>query len=86
VSLDSVVYAWLSGESPDGIVDCFPSLGLDEVQHAIEYYQAHRKAVDEYLERGEAEFQRLREESRLNNPALYSKLEAGKREMLTRRR
>ena len=29
VSLDSVVYAFLRGESPEGIAESFPSLGLE---------------------------------------------------------
>jgi uncharacterized protein (DUF433 family) len=35
VSLDSVVYAFLRGESPDGIVESFPALSLEQVYGAI---------------------------------------------------
>ena len=31
VSLDSVVYAYWRGESPEGIVDSFPTLTLEQV-------------------------------------------------------
>ena len=35
VSLDSVVYAFLNGLSPEGIVDSFPVLTLEQVYGAI---------------------------------------------------
>jgi uncharacterized protein (DUF433 family) len=81
VSLDSVVYAFLRGESPDGIVESFPSLNLEQVYGAIAYYLAHQQAIDSYLEQGRAEFARMREESRRKHPGLYAKLEAARRSM-----
>jgi len=86
VSLDSVVYAWLRGESPIGIVESFPSLSLNQVNAAIEYYQANRQMVDEYLERQDAEFNRMREEARQKDPAFYAKMDAARKEMAGRRR
>ena len=74
VSLDSVVYAFLRGESPEGIVESFPALTLEQVYGALSYYLAHREAVDEYLSQGKEEFARLREESRHRNPSLYARL------------
>jgi hypothetical protein len=39
VSLDSVVYRFLEGLSPETIqADCFPTLTLDQVYGAISYY------------------------------------------------
>jgi uncharacterized protein (DUF433 family) len=35
VSLDSVVYAFLRGESPEGIVESFPALSLEQVLGAV---------------------------------------------------
>jgi uncharacterized protein (DUF433 family) len=81
VSLDSVVYAFLRGESPDGIVESFPSLSLEQAFGAIAYYLAHQQAIDTYLEQGRAEFERMREESRRKHPALYAKLDAARRSM-----
>jgi uncharacterized protein (DUF433 family) len=78
VSLDSVVYAFLRGESSDGIADSFPALSLEQVYGAIAFYLAHRKVIDNYLQEGKAEFARLRDESRLNHPQLYAKLDAAR--------
>ncbi len=81
VSLDSVVYAFLRGDSPEGIVESFPSLSLEQAYGAITYYRAHQQTIDAYLQRGRAEFERLREGSRRRPPALYAKLDAARRTM-----
>jgi uncharacterized protein (DUF433 family) len=81
VSLDSVVYAFLRGESADGIVESFPSLSLEQAYGAIAYYLAHQQAIDSYLEQERVEFERMREESRRKHPALYAKLDAARRSM-----
>ena len=38
VSLDSVVYAFLEGLSPESIVDSFETLTLEQVYGALAYY------------------------------------------------
>ncbi len=79
VSLDSVVYAFLRGESPEGIADSFPALQLEEIFGALAFYMADRDIVDQYLEDGRREFDALREKSRRSHPAVYAKLaEAGR--------
>jgi uncharacterized protein (DUF433 family) len=75
VSLDSVVYAFLRGESPDGIADSFPALSLEQVFGAVAFYLANRESIDAYLQEGRAEFARKRDESRRKHPALYARLE-----------
>ena len=79
VSLDSVVYAFLRGESPEGIVDSFPAVSLEKAYGAIAFYLAHQQTIDAYLQKGRAEFARMREEARRKHPALYAKLEAARR-------
>jgi len=74
VSLDSVVYAFLRGESPEGIAESFPSLGLEQIFGALAFYIANRDIVDQYLRQGQAEFEALREQARRTDPALYRKL------------
>jgi hypothetical protein len=63
VSLDSVVYAFLRGESSDGIVESFPALSLEQVYGALAFYLGHRDSIDRYLQDGKAEFVRLRDEA-----------------------
>jgi len=74
VSLDSVVHAFLRGESPEGIAESFPSLSLELIFGALAFYMANREIVDRYLQQGQGEFEALREQGRRNNPALYRKL------------
>ncbi len=76
VSLDSVIYAWLGGSSPEGIVESYSSLTLEQVHGALAYYLAHREAIDAYLRQGEIEFDQLRQSLRVLNEPLYQKLEA----------
>src|SRR5260370_28456305 len=78
VSLDSVVYAFLRGESPEGIVESFPALTLEQVFGAVAFYLENRNTIDAYLREGNAEFARLREEARTKHPLLYAKLEAAR--------
>ncbi len=78
VSLDPVVYQFLQGESPEGIVQAFPSLSLLQVYGAITFYLSERSEVDAYLKRGERRFEELARESRIANPLLYAKLDAAR--------
>jgi len=76
VSLDSVVYAFLNGVSPESIVDSFPSLTLEQVYGAITYYLANQAAIDAYLRQGETEFVALSQRLREQNLLLHQKLAA----------
>jgi len=81
VSLDSVVYAFLRGESPEGIIESFPALSLEQAYGAVTFYLAHQETVDAYLQKGRADLAQMRDESRRKYPALYAKLEAARRSM-----
>ncbi|HEV1288315.1 MAG TPA: DUF433 domain-containing protein [Bryobacteraceae bacterium] len=78
VSLDSVVYAYLRGESPEGIAYEFQALTLDQINNALTFYLANRPMVDEYLRQGEIEYDRLYEEARAKDPDFYSRLDAAR--------
>ncbi|MCC5621994.1 DUF433 domain-containing protein [Nostoc sp. CHAB 5715] len=73
ISLDSVVYAFLNGESPESITQNFP-LSLEQVYGAITFYLANRELIDAYLKEGEKEFEKLQHFLREKNPLLYQKL------------
>jgi uncharacterized protein (DUF433 family) len=74
VSLDSVVYAFLRGESPEGIAESFPALTLEQILGSLAFYLANRDKIDQYLRESKEDFERLRQEARQNNPALYARL------------
>jgi uncharacterized protein (DUF433 family) len=78
VSLESIVYQFLQGESPEGIVQAYPSLSLLDVYGGITYYLSCRTEIDEYLKCGEARFDELARAAREASPLLYARLEAAK--------
>jgi uncharacterized protein (DUF433 family) len=75
VSLDSIVYDYLSGLSPESITDNFDNLSLEQVYGAITFYLSHREEVDKQLMSNRAKFDALRKEARQSHPLLYRKLE-----------
>jgi uncharacterized protein (DUF433 family) len=78
VSIDSIVCAFLRGESAETIAESFPALTLEQVYGALAFYLAQRSRIDAYIEAGKAEFDRLRSEARRTHPALYAKIEAAR--------
>jgi uncharacterized protein (DUF433 family) len=81
VSLDSIVFAFLDGLSPETIVgECFPVLTLEQVSGAITYYLAHRADIDRYLQQADAEFDALRHATRATDPQFHAKLIQARRQ------
>ncbi len=76
VSLDSLVYAFLRGESPEGIAQSFPALTLEQVFGALTFYLANQQTVDRYMQQGQEGFERMRQQARQTNPRLYAKLDS----------
>ena len=49
VSLDSIVYAFLAGQTAESIAQSFPVLSLEQVYGAVAFYLANRAEIDAYL-------------------------------------
>jgi uncharacterized protein (DUF433 family) len=49
VLLELVIHAYYIGETPEGIVDSYPSLTTSDVYAVIGYYLANREAIDVYV-------------------------------------
>jgi uncharacterized protein (DUF433 family) len=77
VPLDSIVFAFLRGASPESIARSFP-VSLEEVFGAIAYYLANHTGVDEYLETHNSEFAGMAQRRREANPLLHQKLDAAR--------
>lgn len=86
VSLDSVVYKFRNGASPETILQSFPLIGtLERIYGAIAFYLANQKEVDDYLKRQEELWKKMREENPL--PAdLKARLEKAREAMPERRK
>lgn len=74
VSLDSIVYAFLNGQTAESIAQSFPVLSLEQVYGAITYYLAHRSQIDAYLSEAQAAYGVQREAARAADPMFYKKL------------
>lgn len=83
VSLDSVIYPFRRGASPESIQRSFPSLTLEQAYGAIAFYLANQEEVDQYLLEGEEEFEKLRQASRAAHPEWYERMERARKELLT---
>lgn len=80
VSLDSIVYSFKAGDSPETIRQNFPSLSLEQVYGAITFYLAHREEVEENIGEGEEAVNRSIAHLRESRPEMYARLDALRRE------
>ena len=83
VSLDSIVYSFKAGDSPETIRQNFSSLTLGQVYGAIAFYLAHEQEVDANIREGEAEIDRSVSPLSESRPALYARLERARHEIST---
>jgi len=83
VSLDSIVYCFKAGDSPETIRQNFSCLTLEQVYGAITFYLAHEQEVDANILEGEQEIQRSAPGLRESRPELHARLERLRHEMST---
>ncbi|MBK8984615.1 MAG: DUF433 domain-containing protein [Chloroflexi bacterium] len=80
VSLESVLFAFLDGLSPETIAaECFPVLSLEQVYGAITYYLSNRPDINSYLRQVEAESKAFKQT--VSDPAFARKLAKARRQM-----
>lgn len=62
VSLESVIFSFLDGYSPETIMaECFPTLSLEQVYGATAYYLSNRHQVNAYLRQVDEDFKAFRQ-------------------------
>ena len=76
VTLDTIVAFYEQGESPEDIVEGFPTLALGDVYAIIAYYLRNKHAVKAYLKQRGLAARRIRKmvEQRSNNRDLKKRL------------
>jgi hypothetical protein len=79
VSLDSIVYAFLGGQTAEAIAQAFPVLTLEQVYGALTFYLAHRDEVDAYLSAQRDDFETKRAAALAADPMFNQKLAAARR-------
>jgi uncharacterized protein (DUF433 family) len=80
VSLDSIVYSYLNGDSAESIQEAFPALSTDEIKAAIDFYLANRAEVHEYLKEQEALWEKVKAEIDAKPNPAWERLRKVKRE------
>jgi uncharacterized protein (DUF433 family) len=73
ISLDSVVYSFKEGHSPEAIQEDFPLLRRSQIYGAIAFY--HEVEIDKYLEDSRREFEGCGVPMSVTNPALWEKIQ-----------
>lgn len=68
VPLDTVVFGFNEGATPEEIVMRYPSLELSDVYAVVNYYLHNRAEVDAYLVQREADATRIRAENEKRFP------------------
>jgi uncharacterized protein (DUF433 family) len=81
ISLDSVVYSFNDGQSPEAIQEDFPLLRRSQIYGAIAFYLDHQAEIDNYLANGEREFEGTSIPLAEENPALWERLQRAKARM-----
>ena len=84
VSLDSIVYSFRGGESPESIQQQFPSLSLEQVYGAIAFYLGHQREVDANIEQGEQEVRRLVPPLSQRRPEAFERLQKAREQAIQR--
>jgi uncharacterized protein (DUF433 family) len=75
VSLDSIVYEFRTGASPESIAQSFPALRLEQVYGAVTFYLANQTQIEQYLAESEKEYAKQVQEARARDPQLYKRLD-----------
>jgi uncharacterized protein (DUF433 family) len=75
ISLDSIVYAFHEGCSPESIREDFEGLTLAGVYGAIAFYLDHQADIDAYLSRRKQEWAELERRGSPASPDLQARIE-----------
>jgi uncharacterized protein (DUF433 family) len=81
ISLDSVVYSFNDGQSPEAIQEDFPLLKCSQIYGAIAFYLDHKKEIDQYLEDTRREFEGTGIPMAQANPVLWEKIQRARAKM-----
>ncbi len=75
VPVGVIIAAWKRGDTPERIVEQFPSLSLADVYGVITYYLDHEHELDAHFARLRNEYEQARQAARAEHPAFYEDLE-----------
>ncbi len=79
ISLDSIVYAFRGGCSPETIREDFEGLTLARVYGAIAFYLDHQADIDAYLMQRKEQWGELDRQGTPASPDLHARIERARR-------
>jgi hypothetical protein len=85
ISLDSIVYTFREGCSPETICEDFEGLTLAHVYGAIAFYLDHQADVEGYLLQRKEQWAELERQGTPASPDLHARLERARRNVSLRR-
>lgn len=59
VLLELVIHAYYAGETPEGIVESYPTLSTSDVYAVIAYYLVHHDEIDAYVRQRDEQAERI---------------------------
>ena len=85
VGLSSVVAHFQEGQTPEQIVESFPTVTLAQAYGAVAYYLENKKLIDDFFADVDRKFfSRVRPLSE-TNPELFARLEAARQQLGSKR-
>jgi uncharacterized protein (DUF433 family) len=75
VPIGVIVAAWKRGDTPERIVEQFPSLSLADVYGVITYYLDHEHDLEAHFAHLRDEYERVRQAARDERPDFYADLQ-----------
>ena len=76
IGIDDVLNYHFQGLTPQQIIECLPSLSLEEVYACLTYYHRNQKAMDEYMAKLTALRERRMQAFDDNPPQIVQRLRA----------
>ena len=84
ISLDSIIYAFRDGCSPESIREDFEGLTLAQVYDAIAFYLNHRANIDAYLQERKEQWSELERRGTPISANLRARFELARRQTIKR--
>ena len=79
ISLASVIHAWSEGQTPEVIVEEFPTLSARQVRGALAFYLENKSEIDRYLAAQDEKWEQLRQESQTQHGQLLDRIRTARK-------
>lgn len=70
ITLQTIVAAYQRGDTPEEIMEGFPSLKLADIHALISYYLSYQPEVDDYVRQQDAQVKQIKSDIEQNHPEM----------------